>query len=419
MTRPPSASGGHAPDPARRRVVVTGAGAMSPFGSGLGPFVEGLGGGGGALVERGEAWCAPVRDPLSGGAFQASAWRRLDRASRMAALAAGQALTAAGLAAEAPDRAARGEIGVVLGTMTAGTVPLHGFLSMLFAEGPEAVSPMDFPFTVHNAPGGQCAILLGLRGPNLTTCRMEASGLAAIATAVDLVRDGSAAALVAGGVDEIAEVLQEAWGRFRILAPAGGEPFHGPFDRGRRGFAPGEGAYCLMLEELGAARRRGARIWAEVAGAATAHAPGSIQGWPAGAAAPIRSIREALADAGLAAEDLGCVVASANGSTRLDLAEAAAFRAALGAAVDRVPVTSLKGAIGECGASSAGGAVLAAISIRDGLVPPVAGLIEPDPRIGLRLQAGEGRRGSIPAALVNSMATGGTCVSLVLIPPAA
>ncbi len=299
MTRAVPGSPGRPLGRRRRRVVITGTGAVGPFGAGTGALLEGIVAGRSPLERIDGCCCAPVRDPLAAGPFPPNAWRRLDRASRMAVLASAEALAEAGHDPASPDRAALPEGGVVLGTMTAGTGPLHGFLSTLFTQGPEAVSPMDFPFTVHNAPAGQCAILLGLKGPNLTTCRMEASGLAAIALAADLVRGGAADAVLAGGVDERVPIVTEAWRRWRVVSRGAPESYRGPFDRGRRGFAPGEGAYCVVLEESERARARGARPWAEIRAAATAHAPSEPHRWPDDPAAPARAIAGALAEAEL------------------------------------------------------------------------------------------------------------------------
>ncbi len=414
MTRAVPGSPGRPLGRRRRRVVITGTGAVGPFGAGTGALLEGIVAGRSPLERIDGCCCAPVRDPLAAGPFPPNAWRRLDRASRMAVLASAEALAEAGHDPASPDRAALPEGGVVLGTMTAGTGPLHGFLSTLFTQGPEAVSPMDFPFTVHNAPAGQCAILLGLKGPNLTTCRMEASGLAAIALAADLVRGGAADAVLAGGVDERVPIVTEAWRRWRVVSRGAPESYRGPFDRGRRGFAPGEGAYCVVLEESERARARGARPWAEIRAAATAHAPSEPHRWPDDPAAPARAIAGALAEAELGTKDLGYIVASANGSPRLDRLEARALREALGPAARRVPISGLKGAVGESGASSACGAVVAALSIRDGFIPPVARLVDPEPDLGLDLVLGGPRRGPVPAVLVHALGAGGSCVALIL-----
>ncbi|HEU4401376.1 MAG TPA: beta-ketoacyl synthase N-terminal-like domain-containing protein [Candidatus Polarisedimenticolia bacterium] len=410
-----------------RRVVLTGGGAVSPFGLGIGPLLEGLIAGrtavrgsaepDGAAREGAAGGGTPgptarVRDPLAAGAYDPNSWRRLDRCSRMAVLSAAQALAEAGAAEDAG-------IGVVLGTMTSGGEPLTDYLTTLVREGPQAVSPMLFPFTVPNAPASQCSILLGLKGPNLTLCQMEASGLGAIATAAALIRNGAADVLLAGGADEHPRALGEAWRRWRILARGGPGGSPGPFDRRARGFAPGEGAYVVLLETEERARARGVRVWAEVAGAATAHAQGAAHRWPSDASEPARAISQALSRAGLLPADLGYVMAGANGAREVDRIEARSFLEAFGRVTRRIPVSGVKGAVGESGAGSACGALVAALSIRDGFVPPLAGPADPDPDLGLNLVVGTARHGPVGSVLVNALATGGTCISLVLARPRA
>jgi 3-oxoacyl-(acyl-carrier-protein) synthase len=404
--------------------VITGAGAVSPYGPGVGALVDGALAGRSAIApgeasgsRRRAPLVARVIDPIGPGSFSPLAWRRLDRCSRMAVLAAAEALASAGAVGTPRDVAPGGEwdragLGMVLGTMSAGVVPLQEFLTTLFGEGPESVSPMVFPFTVPNAPASQCSILLGLQGPNLTLCQMEASGLGAIAAAAMLIRQGAAEAILAGGVDEAAPAVLEAWTRMRLLAR--GEEFRGPFDLRRAGFAPGEGAYVVLLEDPGRARRRGAPAWAEVSGVAAVQARSSAHGWPESADEPARGASLALSRAGLRAADLGYVAAGASGSRRLDALEAESLRRTFGAELRRLPVTALKGAVGESAGASAAAALLGALAIRDGFVPPVAALKDPDPRCDLNLVLGEPRRGPVPAVLVNAVGTGGACVSLVL-----
>jgi 3-oxoacyl-(acyl-carrier-protein) synthase len=406
------------------RVVITGAGAVSPFGIGIGSLAEGITGGRATLVpiEGPAGWrsarCAAlVADRLEPGPFAPNVWRRLDRCSRMVARAALEALAAAGLAVAALPEALPTlgeELGIVLGTMSAGTGPLRDFLATLFTEGPEAASPMLFPFTVPNAPASQCSILLGLKGPNLTLCQMEASGAGAIATAANLIRSGLVEAVLAGGADVHTGEIGEAWTGWRIAARGDAASYRGPFDRERRGFAPGEGAYLLVLETLERARGRGARVWAEVAGEAVTHTRGAAHRWPEGSVDPARAIEQALARAGLAPGDLGSIQASANGSVLLDRIEARGLEKALGAALRRIPVSSVKGGVGESAAGSACAVLTGALSIRDDFVPPVAGLSNPGPEFGLSLVVGSARRQSVPSVLVNSLGTGGTSVALVL-----
>ncbi len=404
-----------------RRVVITGAGAIGPFGAGVAPLMKAVLAGRTAIEKTSRACAARLRDAVDAGPIPPNVWRRLDRCSRMAMAAAREALRDAGLGtpaetARTEDQAAHA---VVLGTMTAGIATLRDFLATQLAEGPGSASPMLFPFTVPNSPASQCSILLGLRGPNLTISEMEASGLAAIATAAGWVREGVCDAVVAGGADEWIADYDRIWSRLRLTHRGDPASFPGPFGRRPRGFVSGEGAYFVILESLEGASRRGAAILAELAGEGLTHAPGASYGWPADPKAAVEAIGQALSAARLRPEEIGYVSASANGSRALDAVEARALREALGAAVLRVPVTSVKGAVGESGSASACAAVVAALSIRDGVVPPVAGLVDPDPDVDLDLVVGSARSGPVPSVLINAQGTGGSCAAVVLGRPGA
>ncbi|HYS77354.1 MAG TPA: beta-ketoacyl synthase N-terminal-like domain-containing protein [Candidatus Dormibacteraeota bacterium] len=400
------------------RVVITGGGAISPFGPGVAALIRGVTAGRTCLERTGRTCAARVRGTPGPGSFHPNVWRRLDRCSRLAAVAAQEALLAAGYRKSAEAPAGPADLGLVMGTVSAGVEPLRASLTTRYLEGPECVSPMLFPFTVPNAPASQCSILFGLRGPNLTLGAMEASGLAAIVTAAGLVRDGVLEAALAGGADEWVEELDRAWDRLR--ATYRGEPagFPGPFSRGRRGFTPGEGAFFVLLESTERARARGAAVWAEVAGESLTHAAAPAHGWPAGPEGPAEAFRLALSQARVRPRDLGCVAASANGSRALDAIEARALGLALGGDLRRIPVTSVKGAVGESGSASACTALVAALSVRDGSIPPVAGLTDPDPDLGLDLVIGAPRPLPVPSVLVSALGSGGSCAALVLSRPA-
>lgn len=344
-------------------------------------------------------------------AFQPSAWippmklRRLDRTGVYAVAAATLALADAqvSIAAAGEDAA-----GVVLGTWTAGGQSTEIFLEALFRGGPTGAPALLFDSTVGNSAAGLVALEFKLRGPNVTLTAKESSGLQAIATAVDLLHEGRASALLAGGVDAVTETFFTAHDRFAVMSDERGFSRRlAPFDADRSGFVIGEGGVGLWLVPDGGGARHG-----DILGVSMSSAAVPINAWPDRAAPLARSMRLAIEDAGLTPADVDVVYASANATRALDAAEAAALAEVFG---DTRPiVTSIKGAIGESGMSGSAACAAALLCGAAGRVPPIAGLVEPSPEAaGLRLA----RRAEVapgPIALINSFASGGALSSVVI-----
>ena len=257
--------------------------------------------------------------PLS--QFEPTSWlpamkvRRLDRTGVYAAAAARLALQDAA-ASIPPDGDAT--VGVVLGSSTAGGQSTHVFLDALFTSGVTAAPAMLFDSTVGNAAAGFTALELKLRGPNITMTHKEASGLSAIVTAVDLLREGRASALVAGGVEAIYETVFKAHDRFKVMSPD--KVFSSrlaPFDAARSGFVMGEGAFLLWLEPC---KSSGPGRYGEILGVASSSAIVPLNAWPNGPEPLARTMHQALEDGGLTPADVDVVYASANAtrSTRPD-----------------------------------------------------------------------------------------------------
>ena len=335
--------------------------------------------------------------------------RRIDGVGRLAISSGKLALSDAGIGA---NSAAASDVGVVLGTYTAGLESTVEFLSALVRGGPGDVSPMLFSNTVGNAPASLCALEFGLKGANVTVTNKEASSLAALAYAVNLLRHRHASALIAAGVDEIEGNFFRILDRFNVLSPVnGGEEEARPFDRFRNGFALGEGAFALLAEPKSRARHRGARIYAEVLGVGGTSSPVGINRWPDDPAQLATAMELALADAAATPREVAVVFASANGTLVLDRTEAAALHRVFG---ERgVPVVSIKGALGESGASGAASLIAAVLGLRRGRIPPTAGLREVAPDCAVDA-SGESRSAEGRIALVNSFASGGANYSIVL-----
>ncbi len=398
-------------------IVVTGLGIVSPFGTSAEAFRDALLSGRHGIVPLtafDTSTCRAHTAALVAG-FDPSNWiapmkqRRMDVAGQYAVALARQALDDGGVAYGAtPDDG----VGIVLGTYTAGGQPTEEFLRALFALGPIGAPALIFNATVANIAASLAALEMKLRGPNATISQKEASGLAAISHAADILRHGRARALVAGGVDAVYQVFYRVHDRFGALSHANGVPEGSrPFDSTRNGLVLGEGGFVLLLEKAADARARGAAIHGHLLGIAGGGASIGMYQWPDRPEPLARVMRQAIDEAGVTPEAIDVVYAAAN-SSALDGTEAKALGQLFGGG--RTIVTSIKGALGESGAAGAAACVAALLCGARGLVPPTAGLADPDPacaglRIARRAEPAPG-----PIVLVNSVASGGALVSAVL-----
>ncbi len=316
-----------------------------------------------------------------------------------------------------PDAGGRDDVGIALGTFTAGLDSLVEYLGGLTDHGPTGVPAILFSNTVSNAPASLCAIEFGLRGPNVTFNQREASSLAALAFSVGAIRQGRTAAMITGGADCVEETFFKVHDRFRALSPMrGGSGARAaeaarPFDRDRNGFILGEGGFLLLAEAASAAAARGARVYGEIVGVGATASKAALNGWPADGAGLVNAMRLALSDANLRADEIAAVVGTSNGSPALDRQEADAIVEVFGRR--SMPVSSVKGAIGESGASGAAGLVAGLLLLAEGVVGPTVGFSQPDPALAVCVSSRpQPARGE--AFLVNSVASGGTNYSLAV-----
>jgi 3-oxoacyl-[acyl-carrier-protein] synthase II len=339
--------------------------------------------------------------------------RRIDRIGQLAVAGSRLALQDAGL--DAPDAVDRDRTGIVMGSTTAGLHTLVTYLDGLIARGPDGASPMDFSNTVGNAAASLCGIELGLRGINVTVNYKEVSAAAAVAYAATALEGGQADAVITGGVEDIESTYFAVHDSFGCLAydDGAGEASR-PFDRRRNGFVLGTGTFLLVLETVGAAAARAATPRGHLVGMAAASGPCRLNNWPDEAAPLARCMRAALQSAGIAPDDVAVVLASANSTPTLDRIEAEAIADVFGAG--RVPVASVKGALGESGASAAAAIQAALLALRSRLIPPTVGFEQADETCPVdvspaarALPAGRG-----PFALANSFGSGGANYSLVV-----
>ena len=412
--------------PARRRVVVTGLGAVTPLGVGVGALWEGLleGRCGIRELDDGEFAGLPVRiagtvpvDPA--GLLPRQRARRMNRAAQFAVLAAREAWRDAGfdLAGTAGSGLAPERVGVSVGAILGDASVLVGGDRVLRERGPRAVSPLTTPMTVPSQAASQVSLDLRITGEARTVTSACASGTEAIGQAVDRIRYGHVDIALAGGAEAVVTpAIMASFAAMRALSghPLGPTSPSRPFAADRDGFVNGEGAGFLLLEAEEHARARGARVYCEAAGwglSADAHHMAAPD--PSGSGVAL-ALRRAVEDAGALIADIVHVNAHATATVDGDLAEASALHAVLGR---RVPVTALKGHLGHLqGAAGGVEAVATVLTLHHGLIPPTLGCEVQDDAIDLDVVTKSPRplptRGDL--ALSNSFGFGGHNAVLAL-----
>jgi len=386
-------------------IVVTGIGVCSPLGTGVDAFWRGALDGAVATRPLTRFDTARLSSDRGGEIAQTPAdAANGSLAARLAEEAATHAVDDAGLsaAAVAPER-----VGVCIGTVMATRPTVERWLRRDPLARPDARdAEWADPAEMSRAPARR----LGLAGPNCVVATGCAAANSAIAWGADALRAGRADAMVVGGADEISQAMLMMFDSFGLLAPDAVRPF----DRDREGLLLGEGAAALVLEREQDARARGARVhgqilgWANVADAYHLTAP-----HPDGRGA-VRAMRRALAHADVEAGAVDHVSAHGTGTVANDAVEAHAIRELLGGKSDEVPVTALKSLVGHAqGAASALEAVACLLTIRDGLVPPIANHETRDPACDIDIVTGSARAVPVEVALSNAFGFGGNIECVV------
>jgi 3-oxoacyl-[acyl-carrier-protein] synthase II len=409
-----------------RRVVVTGMGMLTALGNDVASTWEGMiaGRSGVATItafdpSRLQARIAgEVKDFDSSNVLDRKEQRRTDRYIQLGLVAARQAMDGAGL----PERMEGEEAertGVIMGTGLGGVGTLVDGISINATRGPDRISPFLIPMGIPNVGAGQIAISFGMTGPNFTTVSACATGGHAIGEAWEAIRRGDVETMIAGGAEAgIYEPLVGGFDSMRALSRRNDDPEAAsrPFDAGRDGFVPGEGAGAVVLEELDHAKARGVPILAEIVGyGAPADATHITLPAPGGIGA-VRAAQRALRKAGLEASDIVHVNAHATSTPEGDKAELQAIRTIFGEAAPNVSITANKSMIGHTlGAAGAIEAIVTILTIREGCIPPTINLTDPDPAgEGLDLTPNTARRRDVPIALSNSFGFGGQNTALIL-----
>ena len=399
----------------RVRVAVTGLGAITPLGLDVESSWAACKGGRSGVVPISlcEASDLPTRiagevkgfDPVDHlGAKEA---RRTSRCVALGVAAARAAVTDSGL----DVRSIGDDVGVLVASGIGGLEWLENGVVRLNEGGPRRVSPFTIPAMIPDMTAGRVAIDFGARGPNFAVVSACASSGNGIGEAAEWIRRGDAVAVIAGGTEAaICRIGIATFTAMQAMSTRNDEPEKAsrPFDKDRDGFVMGEGAGILILEEYEHARRRGARIYAEVVGyGATDDAVDVVQPDPAGTGA-CRSVRRALQRAGVEPGQVDYVNAHGTSTQLNDAAETRALKAALGPRAATVPISSTKSMTGHLlGAAGGVEAVFSILAIRDNFVPPTINLDEPDPECDLDYVPNVGRSARVDLAISTSFGFGG------------
>ena len=402
-------------------VVVTGLGATTPLGSDVASTWEALLAGRSGVSRITDEWVKEfpaqlvarlATDPAQ--QLDRVRARRLDRSQQVAVVAAEEAWRHSGAAdaGVAPERVA-----VVFGTGIGGALTLLGQDDVLEEKGPKRVSPFTIPMLMPNGPAAAVGLAVGAKGGVHAPVSACASGAEAIRWGLDLLRLDRADVVLVGGAEAcVHPLLMAGFAAMRAMSTRNDEPERAsrPFDKARDGFVLGEGAAALVLERGDAARARGARTHARLAGAGgTADGYDLVAPHPEGEGAG-RAIAAAVRDAGLTAADIGHVNAHATSTPVGDTAEAAAIRSALG---EHVMVSATKSQTGHLlGAAGALESVFAVLALREQIVPATANLDDPDDDAAVQaldIVRREPRRTQLTAAVNDSFGFGGHNIALV------
>jgi 3-oxoacyl-[acyl-carrier-protein] synthase II len=399
-----------------RRVVVTGLGAVTPVGIGVKSYwdaiIDGRSGVGPLTIVDPEGLASRVAGECND--FDAAAMlgakvaKRLDRSVQLGLVAAHEAWEDAGIEGTTD----RDMTGVAFATGVGGIGSLLAGERTRLDKGPGRVSPFTVPMLMVNATAGHVAMTYGLRGPNFCTATACAASNHALGLAFQMIRTGEADAMVAGGTEgALTPVSIAAFSTMMALSTRYNdrpEEASRPWDTGRDGFVIGEGAGAMILEEREAALRRGARIYAELAGfgqSADAHHI-TLPAEDGGGAA--LAMTRALASAGIRPEDVGYINAHGTSTPQGDIFETRAIRKAFGEHADRLAVSSTKSMIGHLvGAAGAVEGVATVLAVRDGILPPTINLHDQDPECDLDYVPNVARKADVEVAMSNGFGFGG------------
>jgi 3-oxoacyl-[acyl-carrier-protein] synthase II len=406
----------------RKRVVVTGMGAITPIGNDLAQYWEGLmagrnGIGPISLFDASRHDCriaGEVKgfDPHE--YLERKEAKRMDRFAQFGVAASKQAIADAKFVINELNAE---QVGIIIGTGIGGLKVLEDQQEVYLTKGPDRCSPFMIPMMIANMAAGLTAIHTGAKGPNSCTVTACAAGSNAVGDAFRLIQRGYAQAVICGGTEGAVTPLSLAgFASARALSTRNDDPAKAcrPFDKDRDGFVMGEGAGILILEELEHALSRNARIYAEMVGYAMTCDAYHITAPVPGGSGAARAMELAIKDAEITPETISYVNAHGTSTPANDVTETAAIKKALGESAYKVAISSTKSMTGHLLGGSGGiEAVAAVMAIANNRVPPTINLDNPDPECDLDYIPHTSREMLVNVALSNSFGFGGHNVTLV------
>jgi 3-oxoacyl-[acyl-carrier-protein] synthase II len=399
-----------------RKVAVTGLGAVSPIGLNIPEIWDSL------MVGRSgidyitsfdtkdfvTKFAAEVKGFDPGLYVNRKQIRHMDRFTQFSVASALQAVESARFKVDSQNAE---DVGVIIGNSVCGLLSVFEQYRVLLESGPKRVSPALAPTMTGDAASVQVSLLLGSKGINYSPSSACASGADAIGQAYEMIREGRAKAMIAGGTEvPILPLVMAAFNAIRALSTKNDFPQRAcrPFDMGRDGFVMGEGAAVLLLEDMESALDRGAPILAEMAAyGCSSDAFHLIQPEPGGEGA-IRAVKMALSRSGISPDEIDYIHAHGTATLLNDRVETGVIKKILGERAKQIPVSATKSMTGHLlGASGSLGAVITVLAMQNGIAPPTINLTSPDPECDLDYVPDKPRPVNIRAAMANSFGFGG------------
>lgn len=406
----------------KKRIVITGMGIVSPCGNSVPEFwkniCEGKSGVGPITTFDASAYPSRIAGQVKN--FDVSSigkkeLKRMDKFVQYSIVATKEAFEDAGINLEQEDR---DQIGVLVGSGIGGIETIEREHTTLITKGPDRLSPFLIPMLIVNMAPGQISIQFGLRGPNVSIATACATGTHAIGEAYRILMHDDAEVMVAGGTESAITPLGiGGFCAMRALSTRNDEPQRAsrPFDKDRDGFVMGEGAGIVVMESLERAKKRGAKIYAEVAGYGLSGDAYHMTSPTPGGEGAARCMAMAMKNAKLAKESISYINAHGTSTQLNDKFETSAIKMVFGELAYKVPISSTKSMTGHLLGAAGGIELIAcAMAVKNDIIPPTINYENPDPECDLDYVPNVARELTVETAMSNSLGFGGHNTSIIV-----